>query len=272
MSKLFVHISLLAVYLSPIFIHGQTNYITVFSDYEYKVFKDISFQKIDTFDILLASSASINESKAQKFRKQVDDFIRQYSHMKQRRSDMSVIRKVYCHIYRTFLKDYQQYATLGDVFEHGTYDCLSGTILFTYILSALGYEVRAIETNYHVYLKVILDKREILIESTDPFYGFIIGKKAIIRREKTYLNANIPSPRSIAHFQTRLNIQNKVNLKQLAGLQYYNKAVECFNMGKREKAILYLKKSSYLYHSERQKELLSKFNINHTLSSAKRAY
>ncbi len=267
MRYLLYHILLLFCYL-PVYTYGQGMQIAGFSPYEYLAFKNISPEKSDFLDILLAASPSMNASKFDKFRKRLNNFTEQFRKMQHKKSGVVLIRKIYCQIYRTFLKNYCQYATLSEAFEQGDYDCLSGTILFTYVLKGLGYRVRAIETNYHVYLKVVLSSREILIETTDPFHGFIIGKKAISRREKIYLSNNT-APAETNVFQTSLNIQKKVNLRQLTGLQYYNKSVEYFNAGKPARAILYLEKSAYLYNSEKQKELREKLMIRQVFFTTK---
>ena len=124
------------------------------------------------------------------------------------------------------------------------------------VFSNLGYEIKIWETPYHAFLEVFDENGQgILIESTDPAFGVVSNAKKIEKRKKEYLNGyNLSNPIGIGANKIEDGVEGyikEINLKELAGLQYYNDAILAFNRGDYNQASITLKKASYLYPSPR---------------------
>ncbi len=71
-----------------------------------------------------------------------------------------LLKKVFFQVHKEYLKEYVPYQSFQDLFETGTYGCLTGTALYAFLLEELGFEYEIIETNYHMFLLVNADGHE----------------------------------------------------------------------------------------------------------------
>jgi hypothetical protein len=150
---------------------------------------------------------------------------------------------------------YEQYVSLASQFETGQYDCLTATSLYYLYLTDLGYKVNLVETDYHIYLKVNAGDRSFLFESTDPIAGFISSEIEISEKEKEYLSAQRQNLSGISSNTTdgqkSYILNDKLTKKELAGLNYYNRAIAAWNAKEILKAVALVDKSYFLYPSDR---------------------
>jgi len=170
-------------------------------------------------------------------------------------NDQRLIAHMFYKVHRKLLKNYSPFSSLHHTLENGNYDCLSGTTLYAILLSALDYDFEVIETNYHIYLNVHLDEEQtILLESTDPLNGYIDSQTEIKERLSEYQKGNSRQETSegVYTFKTRMN--HSIDLIGLAGLQYYNIAVNAFNSGSVKEAIYAYEKAGIFYNSPRYEE------------------
>ena len=80
-------------------------------------------------------------------------------------------------MHRTFLRRYNKNSfTFADLKDTQSYDCVSASLLYAALLTRYGISCGAIETTDHVLTKVILDTRDVFVETTN-FYGFDPGSK-----------------------------------------------------------------------------------------------
>ncbi len=91
----------------------------------------------------------------------------------------------------------------------------------------------------------------VLIESTDP-HGFIDNKMEMTATLEAY---QTPAQDVVSHTFDTVAIQQYIDLKQLAGLSYFNQAIDLYNHHQLGKAIHYLDQASILYPAERMKVL-----------------
>lgn len=129
-------------------------------------------------------------------------------------------------VHRKYLKQYQEHSTVSSIFESGNYDCLSATMLYSTIFTRLGIAHAIVETDFHTYIEIKDDKRLFLIESTDPYNGFIENHNDIEERKQRYASGFGSKPN---HFKLTSGINNRISLRDAIGLQYFNEAVESFN-------------------------------------------
>lgn len=168
------------------------------------------------------------------------------------------IRYIFEKSHQKLFKTYEQHATFNQMLSEGKFDCVSGSATLGMLLTRYGFSHDIIETDYHVFIMVDLDEAPIILESTLKIGGMITKSsevdkyiQAYLPEEKgNYLNLNqrIGSPDVLESEKT---IFRKVNLYQLAGLQYYNDAIMHFNQQAYRVAASQLEKAHQLYQSER---------------------
>lgn len=166
------------------------------------------------------------------------------------------LSKVFRKVHTTYLKKYEAYADFPALFSDGTYDCLTATALFSHVLSALGYDYRIIETNYHIFILVQSTEGEVLLETTDRASGFVTDPAAIEKRTQGYrlLEASVPVKDQVS-YQYRCDIFREVTPDQLSGLLLFNQAVKAYNRGDWLSSARYLEASFAFQVSERSDEL-----------------
>ncbi len=165
------------------------------------------------------------------------------------KSDERFLSWMFYKVHRKVLKNYKQYTSLASTLDNGDYDCLSATTLYALLLHSLDYQPEVVETNYHIYLFVNTEKGRYLIESTDPLNGFVSNKNEIEARISNGVNTLPIDDENVYIFKSQLN--ELVTLTKLAGLQYYNNAVVCYNNKDLKTTLALLEKASLFYHSQR---------------------
>lgn len=175
------------------------------------------------------------------------------------KNDVQFIGSVFQKTQSRFFQHYTQYAQFHELFESGTYNCLTGTIIYAIIFQHLGYNVQMFETRYHSFLIVSLGNNQVLVESTDALNGVVVGKNNVDHQVKGYLDkeASAPEDPSAMSLKDYAPIQS-VTLTQLIGLHYLNTAVVNINAGDFKRAIKDLGQARTLYpESGRIRDLLN---------------
>ena len=170
------------------------------------------------------------------------------------KAEKKSIEKLYYSLHRKYLKKYRKYSSFEDLIDKGVYDCLTGTAFYAFVLKKLDMPFDIIETNYHIFIVVHGQDNDYLIESTDPLGGVISDpialqtrldsykKPALSQKGKTYV---YPNP-----------IYKSVSLQEMAGLYFYNAAIDDFNYNNLSMALHNLKDGITLYDSDRLKALM----------------
>lgn len=236
--------------------YGQQSGMLFHSDFEQK-----AFSSTDPIQILFATNPEIDETKYNEYQWEINATLEKLSLKQNKWSDSRLIEKLYYTIHQRILKRYEQYAPFGDMFASGKYDCVSGTALLAVSLTQLGYSFTIFEFNFHTFLIVNLnDGESILLESTDPLNGVITDNQEIERRIAVYGSGEDSPAKTLKPVATNTDhrsthINNKVNLLELAGLQYFNLSVKHYNDGNKELAAELIEKAYILYPSERITEI-----------------
>jgi hypothetical protein len=165
-----------------------------------------------------------------------------------------LLEHLFYKVHQKYLKQYVPYQSFQDLFDTGTYGCLTGTALYAFLLDELGYEYEIIETNYHMFLKVKTNGKNYLLESTDPFNGFEYLEKEI---EKRIADAHLKNKSGGEHHTFSYDIYRSITFTDLIGLQYYNVSIDAFNEGNLKKALYCLNEASKMNKSERISEMLT---------------
>jgi len=165
-----------------------------------------------------------------------------------------LLKKVFFQVHKEYLKEYVPYQSFQELFDTGTYGCLTGTALYAFLLEELGFEYKIIETNYHMFLLVQSDGHQYLIESTDPINGFVYEEDDIEKRIEAAVEQNkLKDDRK----EYSYNIYKSISYVELIGLQYYNTAVNSYNSGNLALALYSLNEASRFDRSQRIKSFLN---------------
>ena len=173
-------------------------------------------------------------------------------------ADLNLLRQIFQKTHQKLFKKYEQHSTFNTMLAEGKYDCVSGSAALGMLLERYNYNYDIVETDYHVFIVVNLDGKKIVLESTLPIGGMITTPSEV----EKYLAAYKPTELSeLKVLNQRLagpdidysdNVTfRKVDLKQLAGLQYYNDAIAHFNSQAFGLAVEQLSKAYLLYPSDR---------------------
>ena len=145
------------------------------------------------------------------------------------------VEYIYYFTHRKILKKYDQYASLSATLISGEYDCLTATTIYSILLTELSIPHTIVETNYHIYILIYPDSDgEILLEATSPNNGLIANVDAIKQLKAEYKSAN--NEQEVGQIKMNLNIERRLEGKELIGLLYYNQSVKELNLGNLQKA------------------------------------
>jgi hypothetical protein len=208
-------------------------------------------------DLFLVSEQKLTKAQSAHIQIDMAQTIRQFKEeVLQKKSDIAQLELLHQLIRRKYLLEYKQCSPFAATLAEGRYDCLSGSMIYAYLLDKLGFSFSAYETNYHVYLIVHLPGTEVLIESTDSKHGLVKNQKHIDYRLREYEQKYVETHSEMADWQPP--IHRSVSLRGLAGLQFFNRAVLEYNEKHFGEALADLQKAKLIYPCERVKGLLAK--------------
>ena len=216
--------------------------------------------KIDTFEILLGNE-KYAQSEVVFFKKELEDFEKQVSEKRLKKEDtIKFLEWLNWKLHCTYLVNYTENAYFVQTLRQENYNCVTGTMLWAYLLDRLEIGYQIFETNYHVYLTVHLDGQDLLIESTSPKNGIVWEKEKIALKLQQYKEKYVTNTKKQgkkAKFMQDKPINRSISLVQLSSLQLFNRAVVHYNRLQFEEAIADLQKANRIYTSDRNLELLS---------------
>lgn len=221
-----------------------------------------------TISLLLETDENMNPQKADLLKGKLANLFEELGEEKAKHtSDPKLLAAVFGKLFDSYLYNYKALTTFTQTIENKEFDCLTGTLLFALTLENLGFQYAIHETNAHVYLTVKTSEGEILIETTDRKFGFEKNKHLIAKRKKDYqLQYEQAKEKTKNAYTSLFKIERQIDLTELIGLQYFNKAVNAYNQKKYEQAITLLKQSMQIYDAERSAELMV-LSINQYLQS-----
>ncbi|MEQ8555677.1 MAG: hypothetical protein RLQ12_12695 [Cyclobacteriaceae bacterium] len=249
MLKLFSYI-LLTLLLSS-YSWGQISY---HSDFE-----EAAFSSNDPLQIILSSQPDVDKAKFNEIKSDLDELVDKLKSKREsyRNDNDAFLEWAFYYVHRKKLGWYENYVSFGDIFLGKKYDCLTGTILYSYLLDQLNYKFSIYELDYHIFMVVHLPGKNVLLEATDPLGGYINEATKIQERIDQFMadGNSIIDVREVGELQKGLQgseaVRETVDLHRLAGLQYFNLAVKAFTNNQYDEAHSYIRKAEKLYPSDR---------------------
>ncbi len=227
----------------------------------------------DMLELLLASGQEIDHTTANDYKATFDEFITHLKHKKARyKKTHRFLEYLFFKVHRKFLKHYENYVTVENLFTRHNYDCVVGSAFYALVLEELGFIYHIVETNYHMFIMLEVDDKTYLLESTDPLGGFVYGIDNVMKRIEVIKQREkeIEAENNNSEvFTYKYMIQKPIDLKHVVGLQYFNLATIAYNNSDFEEAINCVQKGRLFYDSKRMKEMMKLIVQNHQGTSAK---
>jgi hypothetical protein len=224
------------------------------SEFEKQAFLQGNTNGSDALIFLLTDDPTIDSTRYFKIKDELLNYGGELRLKRKRfKSELTFLRFVFTNVHSKYLKHYQNPEGFSGIFNNKNYNCVSGTALYAYLLDQLGYCISIIETRFHLFLTIEINgNSRVMIETTDPFDGFIISDESVEKRINTYLlneRTVLKEKEVIAPPFSEQEVFQFISFKDLGGLHYYNKAVNLVNRGEYAQAVPVLKKAQLLYSS-----------------------
>ena len=226
------------------------------SQYEAVLLTDyLQHHPVNFLELFLAPSVVDNAESVKAYVQEFNTFVEMLKKKQKRyRTENQFLTFLFYRTHNKFLKHYEQYVTLTDLFEKGKYDCLTGTAFYTLLLDQLGYHYQIIETNYHALLLIDTPEGQYLFESTDFASGFLSDPLDIRERLDYYHNLSADRSEDGNYYNFKHTQNYVIGLPEMVGLQYYNQAIKFYNQQQPQRANEYLEKALIFYQSPRIRE------------------
>jgi hypothetical protein len=173
-----------------------------------------------------------------------------------RYDEAAFVRLLFYQMHRQVLRQFKADALLDETLRTGAYNCLSGTALFALVLDYFKLRYHIAETNYHVFILAEIKGQTWLIEITDPINGLVTKPELVEKRIATY--RTMPPPVGSVNslpYAYRKDYFNLITVRELYGLDYFNRAVQALNAGQLKSSVYLLQQAAVYYYSERISEV-----------------
>lgn len=178
-------------------------------------------------------------------------------------SDKKKIKKIYNELHETYLKKYELNCSFNKLFKKGDYNCVTASAFYGIVFNELKIPFIIKESYDHVYIVTYPQTSSISVESTDPqkgYYAYDGRAKAqfvdFMKESKMISQDEYDQKSTEELFNEYYYKEEEINLSQLAGVQYHNKAVKFLEEKQFEKSFEMAEKSYYLHPNERMGYLL----------------
>jgi tetratricopeptide (TPR) repeat protein len=223
------------------------------SAYEARVLtRTVNKNNVDYFALFLAvtsdSAVSVSYSSSLNgFLSQLDPKV---ARLKANKPKAKLIFK---EVHTRFFKVYEENVMFERLFSDGTYNCVTGSMLYSLILDHynIPYEIK--EKPTHIYLVAFPVSDNILFETTNPRGLFVPDDKS----KREYVSGLVSMKLTTQDHVNSVGVSNAFNefyyanqnisLQQIAGLQYFNHAIAKYDSKDLAGAIRSATKSTMLY-------------------------
>jgi hypothetical protein len=239
--------------LFPLLANAQMGDLKFNSEFEQQAFAiiDSSQQPKDILRLFFAADSTISEAN---FESTYSDILAFNEAHKLNKNP----RHLFDETQNNFFTEYALNPSIANLINDSTYSCVTGSALIGFYLEINGFDYTIQEMPYHVFLTVEHRNRNYILETTDTEYGFLPDIKV---NRRSYLPDTIDNSyifKEIGDYSNlkdgQIVVKGNVTLLELAGLSYYNTAINCINSKDYTNAVYQLQKAYYLYPSLRIKE------------------
>ena len=265
---------LISLLIYFIFVSGtliaQTDSLIRFSDLHYHSdFEKVSLENFvlhnrDTINLFLAIDENITEKEATESRNTYLSIFKDLEAKKIESKNITKrIKQSYADVHKRFLKKYNDNEYFPEIFQTGTYNCVSASMLYAMVFSNINIPYKVKASSDHVYLVANPGANSIVIETTNPgfeqkiFNGDFKQQYVNYLRSSKLLSETEYKNKSIEEiFEENFKQVRDVEFNNLPGLQYYNKALTKLQNNQTEQALKLCQKAYFFYPDYQVKTLL----------------
>src|SRR5690606_26814135 len=221
---------------------AQDKILQYHSPAEKQQFSNLHTSK-DLFRLALLAHGTADE--ADGYIQQVDLFIQRVGwsdadHNKPNKK----LKQLFKEVHKSFLRRYEDTANMNDRFKNGTCQCVSASVLYSYILESLAIPYQIKELPQHVFVIAYPESFNIMIETTDPTRGVFAPNT---KGQEQFLNSLVKNKYLDQEYIDQVGKEKAFNeffygktnitFQELVGILYFNEAIA--NLEKTDKAACY---------------------------------
>lgn len=249
---------------------AQSDSIIRFSDLKYhSAFEKTALENFilhnrDTINLFLAIDENITEKQINDSRSTYLSIFKDLEGKKLESKNINKKIKIsYTDVHKRFLKKYDENQYFPEIFQTGTYNCVSASMLYAMVFNDINIPFKVKASSDHVYLIANPGSNSIVIETTNPgfeqqiFNGdFKQQYVNYLRTSKLLSETEYKNKSTEEIFEENFKQVRDVEFNSLPGLQYYNKALTKLINNQTEDALQLCQKAYFFYPDYQVKTLL----------------
>jgi hypothetical protein len=180
-----------------------------------------------------------------------------------KKSPEKKVKAIYKVVHNEILTKYELENNFSEVFNTGTYNCVSATALYSLIFDNFDIPYTIKETPTHVYIVAYPNSNRIKVETTDPSSGFYVFQSAFkkqyidqLKKMKLISEQEFKESSVDVLFDKYYFTEEDISIEELVGIQYVNDAIYLIDKTKYQEAYVQLEKGYLFYPSAKTKYLL----------------
>lgn len=234
------------------------------SDFEKEAIENFVLHKRDTFNLFLAIDEEMTHQEASWRRSSFLSIFKELEEKKIQTKNLNKkIKLSYAHVHSKFLKKYNENEYFPVIFQTGTYNCVSASMLYAMVFDKFDIPHKVKVSSNHVYLVANPGSNSIVIETTNPgfeqkiFTGeFKQQYVNYLRTSKLISESDYKDKSTEEIFEEKFKEVRDAEFYNLAGFQYYNKAIMKFRDNEIEEALKLSQKAYFFFPDYQVKSLL----------------
>jgi len=243
------------VLFSDLKFHSEFERATIFNYVEHRQ---------DTLNLFLSIDPSMNSETALSYSKIFQNMLNElYDKKIESKKINKKVKETFTKVHNEYLQKYNEVEYLPALFQRGTYNCVSSSIIYAMLFSSLQIPFKVKVTSSHVYLVANPGPKSILVETTNPklqkeeylqdfkkkYVSYLKSLKVITEQE--YKSKSLDEI-----FEEKVKNVKPANFDNLIGFQYYNKGLDKYSEDQIEDAYHLLQKAYFFYPSDQVKSVL----------------
>lgn len=188
-------------------------------------------------ELLMAPGEKASAARTESVKQKIDAFVAEVKSSDiMRLPEAKLMKELHKRAHAHFLTDYHYYTEFPEIFETGAYNCVTATALFALVLEELRIPYSIQELPTHVYIMAYPDTKAVSVEMTalkNAYYS--PARKDVSKAVRMLVSAGLTTEKEVQEkgeqkvYQSFFNTNDVINLRELAGIQYYNAAIVAIN-------------------------------------------
>lgn len=218
----------------------------------------------DTFNLFLAIDENMTAEEADMLFTKYSQLYDEFDQKKISEKKINTkIKLGYSIVHSKFLDKYNSNEYFPVMLRSGTYNCVSASMLYAMVFDKLAIPYKVKVSSNHVYLIANPGSNSTVIETTNPSFEKAVFTGEFKQQYVTYLRSSKLisddeyKNKSVEEiFEENYNQVRDAEFNNLAGFQYYNKALATLQDNKIDNGLMLAQKAYFFYPDQQVKTLL----------------